>query len=151
MSHSQQEELEQKLASTEKEVLQLNEFLKQRISQFSEEKKKLEEKVGIFNKVVLGQQYFFSILFVCHLPCTRCHTSLCNYMEGINFLVTFEKPCAIFKNPRISLRDKNTPVYYIFLTNSELESQLPIPITVLFLSWRKWNGVYHSIFLSCLI
>ena len=50
-SHSQHEELEQKLASTEKEVLQLNQFLKQRISQFSEEKKKLEEKVGIFNKV----------------------------------------------------------------------------------------------------
>uniref|UniRef100_A0A452T620 Centrosomal protein 85 like n=1 Tax=Ursus maritimus TaxID=29073 RepID=A0A452T620_URSMA len=45
MSHSQQEELEQKLASTEKEVLQLNQFLKQRISQFSEEKKKLEEKL----------------------------------------------------------------------------------------------------------
>ncbi|XP_053078303.1 centrosomal protein of 85 kDa-like isoform X1 [Acinonyx jubatus] len=44
VSHSQQEELEQKLASTEKEVLQLNQFLKQRISQFSEEKKKLEEK-----------------------------------------------------------------------------------------------------------
>nr|XP_010963784.1 PREDICTED: centrosomal protein of 85 kDa-like [Camelus bactrianus] len=50
-SHSQQDELEQKLASTEKEVLQLNQFLKQRISQFSEEKKKLEEKVGIFHKV----------------------------------------------------------------------------------------------------
>uniref|UniRef100_A0A8D2B6F2 Centrosomal protein 85 like n=1 Tax=Sciurus vulgaris TaxID=55149 RepID=A0A8D2B6F2_SCIVU len=45
MSHPQQEELEQKLASTEKEVLQLNEFLKQRINQFSEEKKKLEEKL----------------------------------------------------------------------------------------------------------
>ncbi|XP_012594580.2 centrosomal protein of 85 kDa-like isoform X1 [Microcebus murinus] len=45
VSHAQQEELEQKLASTEKEVLQLNEFLKQRISQFSEEKKKLEEKL----------------------------------------------------------------------------------------------------------
>ncbi|XP_010860107.1 PREDICTED: centrosomal protein of 85 kDa-like isoform X2 [Bison bison bison] len=44
-SHSQHEELEQKLASTEKEVLQLNQFLKQRISQFSEEKKKLEEKL----------------------------------------------------------------------------------------------------------
>jgi hypothetical protein len=47
LSHPHQEELEQKLASTEKEVLQLNEFLKQRISQFSEEKKKLEEKVSI--------------------------------------------------------------------------------------------------------
>ncbi|XP_062953069.1 centrosomal protein of 85 kDa-like isoform X2 [Cynocephalus volans] len=45
VSHSQQDELEHKLASTEKEVLQLNEFLKQRISQFSEEKKKLEEKL----------------------------------------------------------------------------------------------------------
>ncbi|XP_059556151.1 centrosomal protein of 85 kDa-like isoform X6 [Myotis daubentonii] len=45
VSSSQQEELEQKLASTEKEVLQLNQFLKQRISQFSEEKKKLEEKL----------------------------------------------------------------------------------------------------------
>ncbi|MBZ3870124.1 Centrosomal protein of 85 kDa-like [Sciurus carolinensis] len=45
VSHPQQEELEQKLASTEKEVLQLNEFLKQRINQFSEEKKKLEEKL----------------------------------------------------------------------------------------------------------
>nr|XP_025150545.1 centrosomal protein of 85 kDa-like isoform X2 [Bubalus bubalis] len=44
-SHSQHEELEQKLLSTEKEVLQLNQFLKQRISQFSEEKKKLEEKL----------------------------------------------------------------------------------------------------------
>lgn len=55
MSNSQQEELEQKLASTEKEVLQLNQFLKQRISQFSEEKKKLEEKVSIFNEVKLGQ------------------------------------------------------------------------------------------------
>ncbi|XP_006879061.1 PREDICTED: centrosomal protein of 85 kDa-like [Elephantulus edwardii] len=42
---SQQEELEQKLASAEKEVLQLNEFLKQRITQSSEEKKKLEEKL----------------------------------------------------------------------------------------------------------
>ncbi|XP_035880514.1 centrosomal protein of 85 kDa-like isoform X2 [Phyllostomus discolor] len=42
---SQQEELEQKLASTEKEVLQLNQFLKQKISQFSEEKKKLDEKL----------------------------------------------------------------------------------------------------------
>ncbi|MEJ1286765.1 centrosomal protein of 85 kDa-like isoform X2 [Cricetulus griseus] len=45
LSHPQQEELEQKLASTEKEVLQLNEFLKQRINKFSEEKKKLEEKL----------------------------------------------------------------------------------------------------------
>lgn len=45
LSHPHQEELEQKLASTEKEVFQLNEFLKQRISQFSEEKKKLEEKL----------------------------------------------------------------------------------------------------------
>ncbi|XP_069344493.1 centrosomal protein of 85 kDa-like [Eulemur rufifrons] len=45
VSHSQQEELEQKLASTEKEVLQLNGFLRQRIGQFSEEKKKLEEKL----------------------------------------------------------------------------------------------------------
>lgn len=45
VSHSQQDELEQKLASTEKEILQLNEFLKQRISQFNEEKKKLEEKL----------------------------------------------------------------------------------------------------------
>nr|XP_036849276.1 centrosomal protein of 85 kDa-like isoform X2 [Manis javanica] len=45
VSHSQQEDLEQKLASTEKEVLQLNQFLKQRLSQFSEEKKKLEEKL----------------------------------------------------------------------------------------------------------
>nr|XP_048280956.1 centrosomal protein of 85 kDa-like isoform X2 [Myodes glareolus] len=45
LSHPQQEELEQKLASTEKEVSQLNEFLKQRINQFSEEKKKLEEKL----------------------------------------------------------------------------------------------------------
>lgn len=61
MSNSQQEELEQKLASTEKEVLQLNQFLKQRISQFSEEKKKLEEKVSIFNEVKLGQQPFFNM------------------------------------------------------------------------------------------
>ncbi|XP_037376202.1 centrosomal protein of 85 kDa-like isoform X2 [Talpa occidentalis] len=45
VSHSQQEELEQKLVSTEKEVLQLNQFLKQRINQFGEEKKKLEEKL----------------------------------------------------------------------------------------------------------
>ncbi|XP_036269441.1 centrosomal protein of 85 kDa-like isoform X1 [Pipistrellus kuhlii] len=45
VSNTQQEELEQKLASTEKEVLQLNQFLKQRLSQFSEEKKKLEEKL----------------------------------------------------------------------------------------------------------
>ncbi|KAM7136377.1 centrosomal protein of 85 kDa-like isoform 1-T1 [Molossus nigricans] len=45
VSTSQQEELEQKLASTEKEVLQLNQFLKQRMSQFNEEKKKLEEKL----------------------------------------------------------------------------------------------------------
>uniref|UniRef100_A0A5F8A6L3 Centrosomal protein 85 like n=1 Tax=Macaca mulatta TaxID=9544 RepID=A0A5F8A6L3_MACMU len=45
VSHSQQGEFEQKLASTEKEVLQLNEFLKQRLSLFSEEKKKLEEKL----------------------------------------------------------------------------------------------------------
>lgn len=61
MCNSQQEELEQKLASTEKEVLQLNQFLKQRISQFTEEKKKLEEKVGIFNEVKLGQQHSFNI------------------------------------------------------------------------------------------
>uniref|UniRef100_A0A8C5KNS4 Centrosomal protein 85-like n=1 Tax=Jaculus jaculus TaxID=51337 RepID=A0A8C5KNS4_JACJA len=45
LSQPQHEELEQKLASTEKEVLQLNEFLKQRINQFGEEKKKLEEKL----------------------------------------------------------------------------------------------------------
>ncbi|KAH0517679.1 Centrosomal protein of 85 kDa-like [Microtus ochrogaster] len=45
LTHPQQEELEQKLASTEKEVSQLNEFLKQKINQFSEEKKKLEEKL----------------------------------------------------------------------------------------------------------
>ncbi|XP_028750783.1 centrosomal protein of 85 kDa-like isoform X2 [Peromyscus leucopus] len=45
LSHPQQEELEQKLASTEKEVSQLNEFLKQKLNQFSEEKKKLEEKL----------------------------------------------------------------------------------------------------------
>lgn len=50
MSSGQQEELEQKLVSTEKEVVQLNQFLKQRISQFSEEKKKLEEKVDILIK-----------------------------------------------------------------------------------------------------
>ena len=56
MSHPQQEELEQKLASTEKEVSQLNEFLKQRINQFSEEKKKLEEKVSIVCKIVVDQQ-----------------------------------------------------------------------------------------------
>lgn len=56
MSHPQQEELEQKLASTEKEVSQLNEFLKQRINQFSEEKKKLEEKVSILCKIVVDQQ-----------------------------------------------------------------------------------------------
>lgn len=58
MSHPQQEELEQKLASTEKEVSQLNEFLKQRINQFSEEKKKLEEKVSILCKIVVDQQLF---------------------------------------------------------------------------------------------
>ncbi|XP_007521082.2 centrosomal protein of 85 kDa-like isoform X2 [Erinaceus europaeus] len=40
-----QQDLEQKLASTEKEVLQLNQFLKERINLFSEEKKKLEEKL----------------------------------------------------------------------------------------------------------
>ncbi|XP_004702087.2 centrosomal protein of 85 kDa-like [Echinops telfairi] len=45
VSNSQQEELEQKLASAEKEVLQLNEFLKQRLTQSTEEKKKLEEKL----------------------------------------------------------------------------------------------------------
>lgn len=45
LSHAQQDELEQKLASTEKEVLQLNEFIKQKINQFSEERKKLEEKL----------------------------------------------------------------------------------------------------------
>uniref|UniRef100_A0A8C6HUB3 Centrosomal protein 85-like n=1 Tax=Mus spicilegus TaxID=10103 RepID=A0A8C6HUB3_MUSSI len=50
LSHPHQEELEQKLASTEKEVLQLNEFLKQRISQFSEEKKKLEEKLQVLEE-----------------------------------------------------------------------------------------------------
>uniref|UniRef100_A0A2K5EKU1 Centrosomal protein 85 like n=2 Tax=Aotus nancymaae TaxID=37293 RepID=A0A2K5EKU1_AOTNA len=44
VSHSQQGEFKQKLTSTEK-VLQLNEFLKQRLSLFSEEKKKLEEKL----------------------------------------------------------------------------------------------------------
>ncbi|XP_021096339.1 centrosomal protein of 85 kDa-like isoform X3 [Heterocephalus glaber] len=41
----QPEGLEQKLASTEKEVSQLSDFLTQRMSQFSEEKKKLEEKL----------------------------------------------------------------------------------------------------------
>lgn len=77
MSSSQQEELEQKLASTEKEVLQLNQFLKQRISQFSEEKKKLEEKVGIFNKIKLDQQRIFNMqLFVCYLLCARYHSRL---------------------------------------------------------------------------
>ncbi|XP_048209940.1 centrosomal protein of 85 kDa-like isoform X2 [Perognathus longimembris pacificus] len=45
VSQPPQMELEQKLASSEKEVLQLNEFLKQRVNQFSEEKKKLEEKL----------------------------------------------------------------------------------------------------------
>ncbi|ERE85806.1 coiled-coil domain-containing protein [Cricetulus griseus] len=50
LSHPQQEELEQKLASTEKEVLQLNEFLKQRINKFSEEKKKLEEKLQVLEE-----------------------------------------------------------------------------------------------------
>ncbi|KAM4866151.1 centrosomal protein of 85 kDa-like isoform 2-T2 [Thomomys bottae] len=45
VSQPQQVELEQKLASTEKEVFQLNEFLKQKINQCSEEKKKLEEKL----------------------------------------------------------------------------------------------------------
>ncbi|XP_007952384.1 centrosomal protein of 85 kDa-like [Orycteropus afer afer] len=45
VSNSQQEELEQKLVSAEKEVLQLNEFLKQRITQSTEDKKKLEEKL----------------------------------------------------------------------------------------------------------
>ncbi|KAJ8779786.1 hypothetical protein J1605_012273, partial [Eschrichtius robustus] len=64
-SHSQQEELEQKLASTEKEVLQLNQFLKQRISQFSEEKKKLEEKVGIFNKLKTRDRYISSLKKKC--------------------------------------------------------------------------------------
>ncbi|XP_044532760.1 centrosomal protein of 85 kDa-like [Gracilinanus agilis] len=38
-------ELEQKLASAEKELLQLNEFLKQSASKSNEEKKKLEEKL----------------------------------------------------------------------------------------------------------
>ncbi|XP_076408594.1 centrosomal protein of 85 kDa-like isoform X7 [Peromyscus maniculatus bairdii] len=47
LSHPHQEELEQKLASTEKEVSQLNEFLKQKLHQFSEEKKKLEEKLQV--------------------------------------------------------------------------------------------------------
>nr|XP_003479792.2 centrosomal protein of 85 kDa-like [Cavia porcellus] len=41
----QSEGLEQKLASTEKDVSQLNDFLTQRISQFGEERKKLEEKL----------------------------------------------------------------------------------------------------------
>ncbi|XP_045429307.1 centrosomal protein of 85 kDa-like isoform X4 [Pipistrellus kuhlii] len=50
VSNTQQEELEQKLASTEKEVLQLNQFLKQRLSQFSEEKKKLEEKLQVLEE-----------------------------------------------------------------------------------------------------
>ncbi|XP_029420668.1 centrosomal protein of 85 kDa-like isoform X2 [Nannospalax galili] len=45
LPHPQHEDLEQKLASTEKEILQLNEFLKQKLNQFSEEKKKLEEKL----------------------------------------------------------------------------------------------------------
>ncbi|XP_020032525.2 centrosomal protein of 85 kDa-like isoform X3 [Castor canadensis] len=45
VSLPQQEDLEQKLMSTEKEVIQLNEFFKQRINQLSEEKKKLEEKL----------------------------------------------------------------------------------------------------------
>lgn len=67
MSHPQQEELEQKLASTEKEVSQLNEFLKQRINQFSEEKKKLEEKVSILCKIVVDQQ-LFSTNNDCNLP-----------------------------------------------------------------------------------
>ena len=89
MSSSQQEELEQKLASTEKEVLQLNQFLKQRISQFSEEKKKLEEKVGIFNKIKLDQQRIFNMqLFVCYLLCARYHSRLEIYIGVISFVVT---------------------------------------------------------------
>lgn len=36
------------------------------------------------------------------------------YIEVISFTVTFEKPCAIYKNPGIFfLRDKNTTAYYI--------------------------------------
>ncbi|XP_074166107.1 centrosomal protein of 85 kDa-like isoform X1 [Sminthopsis crassicaudata] len=42
---SEQEELERKLASAEKELLQLNEFLKQSANKSNEEKKKLEEKL----------------------------------------------------------------------------------------------------------
>ncbi|XP_036024822.1 centrosomal protein of 85 kDa-like isoform X2 [Onychomys torridus] len=50
LSHPQQEDLEQKLASTEKEISQLNEFLKQKLNQFSEEKKKLEEKLQVLEE-----------------------------------------------------------------------------------------------------
>ncbi|KFO24449.1 hypothetical protein H920_14155 [Fukomys damarensis] len=45
VAQPQPEGLEQKLTSTEKEVSQLSDFLTQRMSQFSEEKKKLEEKL----------------------------------------------------------------------------------------------------------
>jgi hypothetical protein len=72
VSLPQQEDLEQKLMSTEKEVIQLNEFFKQRINQLSEEKKKLEEKVGIFHKVILDQQHPFNIeclsFTLCEVP-----------------------------------------------------------------------------------
>ncbi|XP_072499248.1 centrosomal protein of 85 kDa-like isoform X1 [Notamacropus eugenii] len=45
ISHPEHEELERKLSSAEKELLQLNEFLKQSASKSNEEKKKLEEKL----------------------------------------------------------------------------------------------------------
>ncbi|XP_056674660.1 centrosomal protein of 85 kDa-like isoform X2 [Monodelphis domestica] len=45
IANPEHEELEKKLASAEKELLQLNEFLKQSASKSNEEKKKLEEKL----------------------------------------------------------------------------------------------------------
>uniref|UniRef100_A0A8C2VF26 Centrosomal protein 85 like n=1 Tax=Chinchilla lanigera TaxID=34839 RepID=A0A8C2VF26_CHILA len=46
----QPEGLEQKLTSAEKELSQLNDFLTQRISEFGEEKRKLEEKLQVLEE-----------------------------------------------------------------------------------------------------
>ena len=47
MAHCEREELEQKLAAVQSKELQLSEFLKQVANKSSEDKKKMEEKVGI--------------------------------------------------------------------------------------------------------
>lgn len=49
MAHCEREELEEKLAVVQSKEFQLSEFLKQVANKSSEDKKKMEEKVGIIS------------------------------------------------------------------------------------------------------